>query len=70
MFEFNIGDDLSKIKNIKYSKAELNKLEKQLDEHIDLAQTLNVQSTPALFDKEGNSIIWVDMLEKYGINVE
>lgn len=70
MFEFNIGDDLSKIKNIKYSKAELNKLEKQLDEHIDLAQTLNVQSTPALFNKEGNSIIWVDMLEKYGINVE
>ncbi|WP_198305284.1 thioredoxin fold domain-containing protein [Arcobacter vandammei] len=70
MFEFNIGDDLSKIKNMKYSKTELDKLEKKLNEHINLAQELNIQSTPSLFDKDGNSIIWIDLLESYGIEVD
>ena len=67
MFEFNIGDDLSKIKNIKYSKAELTKLENQLNLHLSLAKSLNIQSTPTLYDKDGNSIIWIDLLEKYGV---
>src|SRR5574344_2159519 len=67
MFEFNIGDDLSKIKNLKYSKNELNKLEKKLNEHIELGIGLDIQSTPTLFDKDGNSIVWIDMLQKYGI---
>ena len=67
MFEFNIGDNLSKVKNAKYSKNELEKLEKKLEEHINLGISLNVQGTPALFDKDGNSIVWVNLLEKYGI---
>jgi len=67
MFEFNIGDDLSKIKNLKYSKNELNKLEKKLNEHIELGIGLDIQSTPTLFDKDGNNIVWIDMLQKYGI---
>src|SRR5574344_780150 len=65
MFEFNIGDDLSKVKNAKYSKTELEKLEKRLNEHIELGLNLGVQGTPAIFDKEGHSIIWVQLLEKY-----
>ena len=68
MFEFNIGDNLSKVKNAKYSKNELEKLEKKLEEHINLGISLNVQGTPALFDKDGNSIVWVNLLEKYGID--
>ncbi|WP_026804284.1 DsbC family protein [Aliarcobacter lanthieri] len=70
MFEFNIGDDLSKVKNAKYSKNELKKLETKLIEHINLGQTLNVQGTPALFDKNGNSVIWVELLNRYGIEVK
>ncbi len=70
MFEFNIGDNLSKIKNMKYSKAELEKLESKLNEHIKLASSLNIQSTPTLFDKDGNSVIWIDLLESYGVEVE
>ena len=69
LYEFNIGDNLSKVKNAKYSKSELSKLEKQLNEHIKIATELNIQGTPALFDKNGNSMVWVNMLEKYGIEV-
>ena len=43
------------------------KIEKKLEEHINLGISLNVQGTPALFDKDGNSIVWVNLLEKYGI---
>lgn len=70
MFEFNIGDDLSKVKNAKYSKNELEKLEKRLNDHIELGLSLGVQGTPALFDKDGHSIVWVQLLEKYGISVK
>ncbi|PUE66353.1 thioredoxin fold domain-containing protein [Arcobacter lacus] len=69
LYEFNIGDNLDKVKNAKYSKSELAKLEKQLNEQMNIATNLNIQGTPALFDKNGNSIIWVNMLEKYGIEV-
>ncbi len=48
-------------------KMSLEKLEKKLEEHINLGISLNVQGTPALFDKDGNSIVWVNLLEKYGI---
>ena len=37
---------------------------------IDLDESkiyVNEQGTPALFDKDGNSIVWVNLLEKYGI---
>lgn len=70
MFEFGIGDDLSKIRNLKYSKSELEKLERKLNEQISLGESLNIQSTPTLFDKDGNNIVWVDLLEKYGIKLK
>lgn len=70
MFEFAIGEDLSKIRNLKYSKSELEKLERKLNEQLSLGESLNIQSTPTLFDKEGNSVIWVDLLEKYGIKLK
>jgi len=70
MYEFNIGDDLSKIKNIKYSKTNLKKIEDKLEEHLSLGKTLNVKGTPAIFDKNGNSIVWVELLNRYNIKVK
>lgn len=69
-YEFNIGDNLDKIKNIKYNKDEQTKLEKQLQEQIDIASKLDIQGTPTIFDKDGNNIIWVNLLEKYGIDIK
>ena len=69
-FEFEIGDDLTKIKNMKYSKSQNESLEKILDEHLKLGTNLGVQGTPALFDKDGNSIVWVKLLSDYNISVK
>ena len=55
---------------MKYTPAELEKLEKQLDEQIQIGMKLNVQGTPTLFDKDGKNIIWVNLLEKFGIEVK
>jgi thiol:disulfide interchange protein DsbC len=69
-YEFNIGDNLDKIKNKKYQADELTKLENQLKEQVDIANKLDIEGTPTLFDKDGNSIVWVNLLEKYGIEVK
>ena len=57
-------------KNRKYSKDELAKLEQSLTEQMAIAQKLNVQGTPALFDKNGNSVAWPNMLQKYGVDLK
>jgi thiol:disulfide interchange protein DsbC len=67
---FDASDNLEKVKATKYSQAELEKLEKQLDEQIQLGMSLNVQGTPTIFDKDGKSVIWVNLLEKFGIDVK
>lgn len=67
---FESSENLEKAKNAKYTKAELSKLEKQLEDQIEIGTKLNVQGTPTLFDKEGNNIIWVNLLEKFGIEVK
>jgi thiol:disulfide interchange protein DsbC len=61
---------VEKAKSMKYTPAELEKLEKQLDEQIQIGMKLNVQGTPTLFDKDGKNIIWVNLLEKFGIEVK
>jgi thiol:disulfide interchange protein DsbC len=67
---FDASSNLEKVKSTKYSQAELEKLEKQLDEQIQLGLKLNVQGTPTIFDKDGKNVIWVNLLEKYGIEVK
>jgi thiol:disulfide interchange protein DsbC len=67
---FDSSNILDKVKNTKYSKEEQEKLEKQLEEQIQIGMSLNVQGTPTLFDKDGKNIIWVNLLEKYGIQVQ
>ncbi len=67
---FDSATILDKVKSTKYSEAELAKLEKQLDEQIQLGMNLNVQGTPTIFDKDGKNIVWVNLLEKFGIQVK
>lgn len=66
---FDASENLDKVKNAKYSQAQLTKLEKHLEEQVEIGMNLNVQGTPTIFDKNGNSIVWVHMLEKYGIEI-
>lgn len=67
---FNANDNLQIAKNAKYTQAELAKLEKSLEEQIQIGMKLNVQGTPTIFDKEGKSVVWVNLLEKFGIEVK
>ena len=67
---FDSTTNIEKIKNVKYSQAEREKLEKTLDEQMQIGMNLNVQGTPTLFDKDGKNIIWVDLLHKFGIEVK
>jgi len=66
---FDASENLDKVRNAKYTQAQLAKLEKQLEEQIQIGLSLNVQGTPTIFDKNGNSVIWVNLLEKFGIEV-
>ena len=67
---FSANDNLQIAKNAKYTQAELAKLEKSLEEQIQIGMKLNVQGTPTIFDKEGKSVVWVNLLEKFGIEVK
>ncbi|OCL95687.1 DsbC family protein [Aliarcobacter thereius] len=69
-FEFDIGSDLSKVDNAKYSKTEEERLNKLLNEQIDLGIKLGVQGTPSLYDKNGQNVIWIQLLDKYGIKLD
>ncbi|MBP7770008.1 MAG: DsbC family protein [Aliarcobacter sp.] len=67
---FSANDNLENAKNAKYTQAELAKLEKSLEEQIQIGMRLNVQGTPTIFDKDGKSVVWVNLLEKFGIEVK
>jgi thiol:disulfide interchange protein DsbC len=67
---FSASENLELAKNAKYSQAELAKLEKSLEEQIQIGMKLNVQGTPTIFDKDGKSVVWVNLLEKFGIEVK
>ena len=57
-------------KNRSYSKDELVKLEDELAEQIEIALKLNIQGTPGLLDKDGKTLVWPNMLKKYGVTVK
>lgn len=67
---FAADKDLEDFKNTKHTKAELEKLEAKLAQQMQIAQDLKVQGTPALFDSEGNKVVWVGLLQKFGIEVK
>lgn len=60
--------DTPAFKNKKYAKGELEKLEKHLNTQLDVAKELGIRGTPSVYDKDGNKVIWADMLKKYGVN--
>ncbi|QDF28814.1 thioredoxin fold domain-containing protein [Halarcobacter anaerophilus] len=62
--------DTPAFKNRKYKAGELEKLQKKLDEQMALASKLSVAGTPTVFDKEGNKVSWVKILQKYGVDLE
>ena len=35
-----------------------------------IAQRLGVQGTPALYDKDGKKVVWVNLLKEHGIIVK
>lgn len=51
-----------------YSKEEKEALNKHLEVQLKIAAKLKVRGTPAIFDKDGNSVVWVELLEKYGVS--
>ncbi len=60
--------DTAAFKYKKYKKGELEKLEKHLNIQLEVAKELGIRGTPSVYDKDGNKIVWSDMLKKYGVN--
>jgi thiol:disulfide interchange protein DsbC len=56
--------------NRKIDEKELVKLEKTLEEQMEIANKLGVRGTPSVFDTKGNKVSWVEMLQKYGVKVQ
>jgi len=56
--------------NRKIDEKELAKLEKTLQEQMEIANKLGVRGTPSVFDTKGNKVSWVEMLQKYGVKVQ
>jgi protein-disulfide isomerase len=53
---------------MKLGKNEEAQLRANLQEQMKIAQQLNVAGTPTLFDSNGKKVVWVRLLEKYGIS--
>lgn len=66
----NTTKDTPAFKNRKIDAKELKSLEAKLDKQIEIGQELGVQGTPAVFDKNGNKVNWVQMLQSYGVEVK
>jgi thiol:disulfide interchange protein DsbC len=64
----NITEDSQAFKQMKLGKNEEAQLRANLQEQMKIAQQLNVAGTPTLFDSNGKKVVWVRLLEKYGIS--
>lgn len=67
---FDATKDSKDFINRKIDQKDLTELNTKLSKHIQLAQELGVRGTPALFDKDGNKVSWVELLMKNGIQVK
>lgn len=56
--------------NRKYKNGELEKLQKELDEQMAIASSLGVAGTPSVFDKNGNKVSWVKILQEHGVELK
>ncbi|AXH12097.1 DsbC family protein [Halarcobacter bivalviorum] len=66
----NTTKDSEEFKNRKIDSTKLAKLEKSLEEQMTIATDLGISGTPTLFDKNGNRIVWAQMLQDFGIEVK
>ncbi|CAI8213618.1 MAG: putative thiol:disulfide interchange protein DsbC [Arcobacter lacus] len=66
----NTTKDSENFKNRNIPAEKLNELYSSIDEQIKLGVQLGVQGTPALFDKDGNSVSWTELLASHGIQVK
>lgn len=57
-------------KEKKYTPKREKELQAIIDENMKLADEFGVRGTPALFDKDGKSVSWVGLLQKFGIQVQ
>lgn len=66
----NVSLQSDDFKNKKYSKALDENLDKIIDENMKLGEELGVRGTPALFDINGKAQSWVNVLQRYGVEVK
>ena len=66
----NTTKDSKEFKNRDIDEKKLAKLEKSLDKQMQLAQELGVRGTPSIYDKNGNKISWVKLLQDYNVEVK
>ncbi|MGM0518449.1 MAG: DsbC family protein [Campylobacterota bacterium] len=66
----NITKNSKEFKNRDIDEKKLAKLEKSLEKQMQLAKELGVRGTPSIYDKKGNKISWVKLLQDYGVKVD
>ncbi len=66
----NTDANTQAFKDRKYDKGELDKLQKHLDSQLEVAKQLGIRGTPSVYDKDGNKVVWANMLQKYGVKVQ
>ena len=69
-----LRDFLAVIPQLDIEKLKKDSSNPNIDKLIDIdksdATNLAVKGTPTIFDKEGKNIVWVNLLEKFGIEVK
>ena len=66
----NVSIDSNEFKNKKYTKEQRESLEKIVEANMKLGEELGVRGTPALFDINGKALSWVNVLQRYGVEVK
>ena len=66
----NTNANTKSFKERKYEKGQLEKLKNHLNTQIEIAKKIGVRGTPSVFDANGNKVVWVNMLNKYGVEIK
>ncbi len=66
----NTDANTKAFKERKYEKGQLEKLKNHLNTQIEIAKKIGVRGTPSVFDANGNKVVWVNMLNKYGVEIK
>ena len=65
-----IGKGSKEYLNSRFTSSELEKLQAQLKEQMNIANELSARGTPTIFDMDGKTMSWPDVLKRYGVNVK